>query len=80
MQLDLATLIYATGCPLNMVENPYWNLFWRKWKPSFKPHNRDQISNHLLEKVYDNTKATVSTKIHLADSVGLLCDGWTNIR
>lgn len=80
MQIDLAVLIYATGCPLSMVENPHWLGFWSKWKPSFKPPNRAQISNTLLRKVFNDTKATVSTMVAATPSIGLICDGWTNIR
>lgn len=80
MQIDLATLIYATGAPLSMVENSLWMKFWKKWKPSFKPPNRHQISNNLLESVYAETQITAKEKVSSARAVALVCDGWSNVR
>ena len=80
MQLDLARLVYATGCPLSMVESSLWLKFWKKWKPSFKPPNRHQMAGSLLDKVYYETQVTIKDKIAAAQSIALICDGWSNIR
>lgn len=80
MQLDLARVMYATGCPLSMVENGYWVNFFKKWKPAFTLPSRDKVSNELLQHVYEEVETSVKEKVGCAKSVAVVCDGWSNIR
>ncbi|KAG0709978.1 hypothetical protein GWK47_023743 [Chionoecetes opilio] len=58
-QMQLAKAIYASGCPLSMVDNKLWAKFFKTLRPSFKIPSRDSISNNLLERVYQECSATV---------------------
>ncbi|KAG0712765.1 hypothetical protein GWK47_017731 [Chionoecetes opilio] len=79
-QMQLAKAIYASGCPLSMVDNKLWAKFFKTLRPSFKIPSRDSISNNLLERVYQECSATVKELVASASSVAVMCDGWTNIR
>lgn len=76
----LARAIYASGTPLGITENPEWVKFFRKLRPSYLLPSRYQISNGLLNDEYQSAKNNIKTKIDEALTVGMQCDGWSNIR
>lgn len=78
--MHLARAVFATAAPLSLVENPYWKKFFAAIRPAFKPPNRQMMSNTLLEEVYAETSCKVQEVTANAASVGLLCDGWSNVR
>lgn len=78
--MQLAQAIYASGCPLSMVDNKLWAKFFKTLRPSFKIPSRDSISNNLLERVYNECSATVKELVASASSVAVICDSWTNVR
>ncbi|CAH0562808.1 unnamed protein product [Brassicogethes aeneus] len=76
----LSRAIFASGCPFRLVESKYWQEFFKFIRPAFTVPSRHHISGDLLEKEYESVKSTVEEKIASTDSVGIMCDGWSNIR
>jgi Protein of unknown function (DUF 659)/hAT family C-terminal dimerisation region len=76
----LARAIYATAAPLSMVENPYWQTLFQKLRPVYKLPSKFQVSNTLLENECDRVKKYTNDLILTSDCLGLMCDGWTNLR
>ena len=64
------------------MENSHWKSFSNAIQPAYVAPSRYKISEHLLESEYDKIKIKVKTVATIAasDSVGLMCDGWSNIR
>ena len=63
-----------------MVENPHWKSFFNAIRPAYVVPSRYKISEPLLESEYDEIKVETVATIAATDSVGLMCDGWSNIR
>lgn len=78
--MQLARAIYASGCPLSLVDDKFWGKFFKTLRPSFKIPSRDAISHNLLERVYQECSATAKELVASASSVAVVCDGWTNVR
>lgn len=76
----LATAIYASGSPLMLSENIYWQKFLEFLRPAFKIPSRHDVSNPLLAAIYNSIKIEVDELISNAQTVGIQCDRWTNIR
>jgi Protein of unknown function (DUF 659)/hAT family C-terminal dimerisation region len=76
----LARAVYATGTPLSFTENPYWIAAFKKIRPSLKLPSRHQLSNTLLQKEFHKVEDNVKLKIAAADTLGIQCDGWSNLR
>lgn len=76
----LARAIYASGTPLSITENVHWQKFLTTLRPSYTPPSRSQLSYSLLDKSYEDMKLDVRKKIDNSTTVGLQCDGWSNLR
>jgi len=63
-----------------MTEHPEWVTFINYIRPSYTLPSRHIISNRLLDEEYREIKDKVKSMIEEAHTVGLQCDGWTNIR
>ena len=76
----LAQVIYASALPFSMVENPYWKSLFNAIRPTYVVPSRHKISEPLLDFEYDEITVETVATIAASDSVGLMCDGWSNIR
>ncbi|RXG69628.1 hypothetical protein Avbf_02688 [Armadillidium vulgare] len=76
----LARAIFASGCPLSLVENSYWRKAFEVLRPSYKLPSRFHLTNKYLEEEYETIKRKCQEYLKLTTSVAILCDGWTNIR
>lgn len=76
----LARSIYASSSPLNLVENVYWKEFFKKIRPAYCPPSTYIISNRLLDDEYKRVKECTDNNILSAKVLGVMCDGWTNLR
>jgi len=76
----LARAIFASGTPLSIVENPYWIKLFSVIRPAYKLTSRDHLTNDLLDQEYNAIQMRCEEHVRQTNSVGLLCDGWTNIR
>lgn len=76
----VARAIFASGCPLNLVENSYWQKALEILRPAYKLPSRFLLSNVYLDREYDRIKCKCKDYVQKASSVAILCDGWTNIR
>ena len=63
-----------------MVENPHWKSFFNAIRPAYVVPSRYKISEPLLDIEYDKIEVETVATIAASDSVGLMCDGWNNIR
>lgn len=59
----LARAIFASAAPLQLVENPYWSLFFSKIRPSYKIPSRYRISNGLLNNEYEHVKSIEMSRL-----------------
>lgn len=76
----LARSIYASSSPLNLVENAYWKEFFKKIRPAYCPPSTYIISHRLLDDEYKRVKECTNNNILNASVLGIMCDGWTNLR
>ncbi|XP_071579235.1 uncharacterized protein [Temnothorax nylanderi] len=76
----LARAVFITGVPFSIFENPYWKFAMSLMRPSYEPPSAYQISNPLLNSEYDQVMQSVKAKIKAAPCLGIITDGWTNIR
>jgi len=76
----LARAVYATAAPLNLVDNSYWIEFFKALRPAYKPPTRHLVSNKLLDDKFSKVKEHTTICIADSDALGVMCDGWTNIR
>lgn len=76
----LARAIYASGSSLRIVENRFWLEYISFLRPAYKVPTRYEISGPLLNKEYEAVSALVNEQIAVAESVAIMCDGWTNVR
>lgn len=70
-----ARAIYASGTPLNIADDDNWRSF-----PSWEIPSRYKLSTVFLEAEFNSIKQKVGSKILESQSLGLMCDGLTNIR
>lgn len=76
----LARAVFASGAPLSMTENVYWQAAFRKLRPAYSLPSRYSLTNSLLTAEYSRVNTSVNEEIASAQSLGLMCDGWSNIR
>ena len=76
----LARANYASASPFSMVENPHWKSFFNAIRPAYVVPSRYKISEPLLNSEYDKIEVETVATIAASDSIGLMCDGWSNIR
>ena len=62
-----------------MEENPHSKSFFNAIRPAYVVPSRYKISEPLLDSEYDKIKVETVATVAASDSVGLLCDGWSNI-
>ena len=63
-----------------MVENPHRKSYFNAIRPVYVVPSRYKISEPLLDPEYDKITVETVATIAASDSVGLMCDGWSNIR
>nr|XP_047131849.1 uncharacterized protein LOC124810878 [Hydra vulgaris] len=80
IDVHLSRAIYASGSPLSLVENRYWKTFLNNLRPAYKIPTRNEMSNRLLDNEYNRISANVKEVVATADSLGFMCDGWSNVR
>ena len=71
----LARAIYASSLPFSLVES-----FFNAIRPAYVVSSKYKISEPLLDSEYDKIKVETVAIIAASDSVGLMCDGRSNIR
>ena len=63
-----------------MVENPLWKRFFYAIRPAYVVPSMYKISESLLDSEYNKIKVETMATIAECDSIGMMCDGWSNIR
>ena len=76
----LARAIFASGAPLSLTENTYWQSAFNKIRPAYSLPSRYKLTNTLLYAEYARVSTTVNEEIASAQSLALICDGWSNVR
>ncbi|XP_016657408.1 uncharacterized protein LOC107882870 [Acyrthosiphon pisum] len=65
---------------LTTEKNVYWKEFFKKIRPAYCPPSTYIISNRLLDDEYKRVKECTDNNILSAKVLGVMCDGWTNLR
>jgi len=76
----VARAVFASGCPLSFTENQYWLKAFAVLRPSYKPPTRYRLTNVYLKEEYGQLQIKCREYLESANSVAVLCDGWTNVR
>jgi hypothetical protein len=76
----LARAIFASGCPLSLMENFYWRKFLEAVRPAYQPPSRYRITGEFLQEEYKRISVKCKELLRTSSSVAIVCDGWTNIR
>jgi hypothetical protein len=76
----LARAIYASGTPLSITENKYWQQAFKLIRPSYQLPSRYSLSKPLLDAEYMRIMEKVEQQLNEALCLSLISDGWTNIR
>ncbi|CAB0036919.1 unnamed protein product [Trichogramma brassicae] len=69
-----------SGVSFRFLENEYFLEFLNKFRPTFKPPKRAELSGSLLEKIYEDVERNVKAKIEAATTLTMQCDSYTNIN
>jgi len=82
LKLDsmLAKAIYASGSPLSLLNNIYWKKLFETLRLTYVLTSSYQLSNKLLYNEVNNIKCVVEKLIVGSHCLGLMCNGWSNIR
>lgn len=75
-----AKAVYASGTPLSLFENPAWDEFFARLRPSFNVPSKYDLSGSLLHDVYNDLKVKMKKKVEDSETLGISIDGWTNVR
>lgn len=82
--IDLARLlaksIFVSGISLSIVEHPPWRELFKKFRLSYEPPSRKEISTKFLDLAYINIKSEIQSSLATSKVLHLQCDWWSNIR
>lgn len=72
--------VFGNCLPLNITENRSTIDHYKNIRPGFILHSCHKLSNKLLNIHYENFFQDVKENINNSYSLGLTCDGWTNVK
>lgn len=75
-----ARAVYATGSPLTLPSNVYWQRFFNILRPAYNPPTAHALSTHLLDEEFERVQATVKQTITKAESISVISKGWSNVQ
>jgi len=80
-QLDeqCARVFYSCNIPFNVAEQKEFKKWITMLRPGYKPTNRKELSNSLLDKVYNSINEQVAVEL-AGQEVTLVQDGWSDIH
>ena len=64
---SLARAIYASGSPLSLTSNVYWQRCFKVMRPAYTPPTRHALDTHLLEAEYVRVQDRVNSTTKNAD-------------
>ena len=70
-----ARAVYASGTPFYMVENSYWQAFFKAIRPAYVVPSRYEVSEPLLVSEYEKNREKMLIKIAESDAVAIMSDG-----
>jgi len=76
----LARAMFTSNVPFSLFENPYWQAAFREMRSSYVCPSRYEFSEPLLNAEYSRVMTSVADKLKSAVSLGIMIDGWSNIR
>ena len=76
----LARAMHTSGTPFCMVENSYWQAFFKAIRPAYVVPSRYEVSESLLVSEYEKTREEMLIKLVVSNAAAIMCDGWSNIR
>ncbi|XP_011858393.1 PREDICTED: zinc finger BED domain-containing protein 1-like [Vollenhovia emeryi] len=81
-KIDFAVMraICATGLPVSVLDNQYWHQVFNLLRPCYKIPSPFVLGGRLLNAEYLRVQDKVKNKINSAVSLGVMSDGWSNVR
>ena len=76
----LARAIYASGAPLDMLENPFWIDVFQRISPGLVLPTANHVAKDLLEREEAKIRAEVDKHVQNAQYVGIQCESWFTKR
>ena len=78
-QLDelIGDAIFTGGIPFRFIENPAFNKFIRKIRPSYELPTRYRLCNDILDNMFSNVERKMAEEIQRAKYVSIATDAWT---
>ena len=77
---SFARFVYAAKLPLSFVEHPYFKEFAHIARPAWIPPSRYELSSKMLDNENQFANGEKAAKIDRAQVVGLMTDGWSNVK
>ncbi|KAL7639069.1 UNVERIFIED_CONTAM: hypothetical protein RMT77_010603 [Armadillidium vulgare] len=74
----LSRAIFASGFPLEMVEDPFWKSVFKSLSPGFSPPSASQLRASYLETEFCNLKDKIDKKLYECQCVGIICESVKN--
>lgn len=78
MELAFAKMIYATGIPFRIVDDPSVKNFFSLLNPNFKLPTRQKLANKLLDITYESCRENVIQHVQNEPAISIVTDGWSN--
>lgn len=75
-----ARAVYASGTPLTLPSNVYWQRFFNILRPAYNPPTAHALSTHLLDEEFERVQTTVKQTINKADCISVISKGWSNVQ
>ena len=75
-----AKAVYSSCIPLDTFEDVYWDALFKRMRPKFAVPSRFKLSTKLLDTEYISGTDFFRGKIDAATTLGIMTDGWTDIR
>lgn len=77
LDIQVARFIYGTNSPFKHVEHIEFVNMIKLLRPGYKPPNRKQVANELLDEVYDSVTVDSMNNLN-GKTVCMALDGWSN--
>jgi hypothetical protein len=75
----LARPVYATGSPLMLTGNMYWERFLNVLRPAYTPPTRHDLYTHLMDAEFNRVQVKVKQIIEKSDYAAIISDVWLNV-
>lgn len=79
LDLQIARYVYATNSPFSVVEHPEFKKMVNMMRPGYRPPDRFDVGEKLLNKVHDILLSECKEELK-GQKVSMALDGWSNVH